>query len=434
MRSSVRFLPTSTFLAVLMIAALGQTVRADVAPGDIIDQTNYQKIEGLVPDFITHWVRDGEMTMKIGKANFNPGEFWPQDVWDHQEANKGRYRIDENNGLIDVKTGKPARGVKGLPFTDMDTNDPTMPVMLMWSNIFAEYFLQGSTREIQNWLLINPRGLEKTLVLDNLTMSFDPTKSNYDYGQLTVFRKPFNISGIGSLALYCMYPLENGLRYAYTPELRRMKRLSHRVAGSQTQFGEDYAPDDSSAGGSKINLEEGIYRFIDERDGLVPYAAEDPRFIDFNEKGELEVTGDNIGPKVKVGFEDPEWKGAPWHITNLIWVKTKVYVIESRSNNPNYNYGPCEGWIEKGSSLHCYKRITDVNGNFWKGVYSAGDPVQTRDGKFRIVWYFGSVDIDTRRNHGTVNTGSYRQGAFRRVMVKGNEKLFTKSGYAKFSK
>lgn len=434
MSTVARRLPTSFVITLFIIVLLVQTVQADVEPGDVIDQSNYLKIEGLVPDYILNWVKDGEMTMKIGKANFDPKEFWPQEVKDNWEANIGRYRIDEHNGIVDVKTAQPARGIKGLPFPKLDPNDPSMPVMLMWSNIFQEYFLQGSTREIQHWLLINRRGLEKTLVLDNLTHVLDPAKSEYDYGQLTVFRQPFNISGIGSLALYPMYPMNNGVRYAYTPELRRMKRLSHRVAGSQTQFGEDYAPDDSWAGGPKTNIEEGIYRFIDERDALVPYAAENPRKIGQNEKGELEVVHGKAEPKIKLGFETPGWTGSPWHIANLVWVKSKVYVVEVRSRDPNYRYGPCEGWVEKGSLLHCYKRITDVNGELWKGVYNAGDAMETRDGKFRIVWYFGAVDVDMRRNHGTANCGAYREGAFRTIMVKGNENLFTKSGYTKFTK
>jgi hypothetical protein len=420
--------------AVLVLGLLAQSVRADVMPGDVIDQSNYPKIEGWVPDFLLQWVKVGDLTMRIGERDFDPAEFWPQEVKDNRQANIGRYRIDEHNGIVDGKTGEPVRGIQGLPFPEPDPNDPTMPLMLMWSNIFAEFLLQGATHEIQHWLLLNRSGLEKTLTLENLTRSFDPAKSEYDYGQLTAFRSPFNISGIGTLALYCLYPMKNGIRYAYTPELKRMKRLSHRVAGSEVQFGEDYAPDDSWVGGPKTNIEEGVYRFLGEKDALVPYLSEHSRKIDRNEKGELEVVHGEKEPKMQVGFEVAGWKGAPWHIVNITWVKSKVYVLESRSKDPNYSYGPCEGWVEKGSLLHCYKRVTDVNGTLWKGAYYPGDAIESQDGRFRLVWYFGAVVVDMRRDHGTAIGGPYRKGAFRRVMVRENETLFTKSGFAKFIK
>ena len=49
--------------------------RADVNPGDLITRDNYQKIEGLVPDFILKWVQDGDLMIKVGELKYNPTDF-----------------------------------------------------------------------------------------------------------------------------------------------------------------------------------------------------------------------------------------------------------------------------------------------------------------------------------------------------------------------
>jgi len=422
-------------MALWMPGLLIQPVWADVEPGDFIDKSNYEKIEGWVPDYVLDWVKAGDLTMKIGALNYDAKSFWPQEVKDTRQANVGRYRINEDNAIIDAGTGKVARGIKGLPFPEPDPADPGFPLMLMWNEMILENFKLGTIKEKLHWLIIGRRGLEKTLVLDQYYTQLDPTKSDGDYAQLTIFREPFSMAGIGTLAVYPLDTVKNGIRYAYTPELRRVKRLSHRVAGSDTHFGLDSAPDDSWAGGPKTNIEEGIYRYIGERDALVPYFSPDSRKIDWNENGELDVGYARTGLKMTLGFEEAGWQGAPWHVMDIIWVKSRVYVIESRSRSPNYGYGPCEGWIEKGTLHHAYKRITDPSGRLWKGVYWPGQGIETPDGRFRAIRSYAWVQVDMRRDHGTTLCGPHREGTYRKYFAKDvDSSLFTRAGFIKFYK
>lgn len=426
---------TGVAAVVLLLVLWVSTVRADVEPGEMIDKSNYSKIEELVPDFILTWVKDGDLIMKIGKLDYDPKHFWSKEVLDNWEANANRYDVDENNGIIDKTTGKPARGIKGFAFPKLDPADPKMPVKLVWNRQFMEYFIQGNVHEMIYWLSVTRRGLEKTYIMENMTLTLDPTKSDQDYAQLSVFRQPFNMAGTGSLAIYPLYPLQDGIRYAYAPELRRVMRLSSRLSGSDVMFGLDQAPDDTWAGGPKTNMDEGVYRFIAEREALVPYMAEKPVIVDWDKEGALDVGPKASGVVSKIGFEDPDWKGAPWHITNIIWVKSKVCVFESRSKDPNYGYGPCEGWIDEGSFGNVYKRITDPNGKLWKGAYWPSHAVGTPDGKFRMVDDFTSVIVDMRRDHGSSFPYAYWKDGFKKCMIPNmNEKLFTRGGFIKFSK
>lgn len=423
----------STVLGIL--GFLIKPLWADVEPGDMIDKSNYEKIEGLVPDFVLDWVKKGDLTMKIGKLNFDAKTFWSQEAKDNWQANIGRYKIDDKNGMIDVKTGQPARGIKGLPFPEPDPSDPTFPLMLMWNYMMAENFLQGMMSEKLHWLIIGRNGLEKTLVLDQYYTQFDPEKSEYDFAQLTIFRQPFSMAGTGTLAIYPLYPPNPGVRYAYTPELRRVKRLSHRVAGSDTHFGLDSAPDDTWAGGPKTNIDESTYRYLGERDALVCYFSPDARKVEWNDKGELEIGYAKTGVKLTLGFEDKGWQGAPWHVMDTVWVKSKVWVVESRSTDPNYGYGPCEGWVEQGTFHHVYKRVTDPSGKLWKGVYYPGQGIETTDGSYHLVKKIAWIEVDMRRDHGTTLCGPHREGGYQKLFAKDVDPvIFTRAGFVKFYK
>ena len=136
-----------------------------------------------------------------------------------------------------------------------------------------------------------------------------------------------------------------------------------------------------------------------------------------------------------LGYEDPGWTGAPWHPTNVVWVKRPVWVVESTSTDPNYRYGPCEGWVVKGSYFHAYKRITDPNGQLWKGVYWPAVAMETPDGDWKLVKNMGWFVVDLRRDHGSALPGAYREGAFRTLFAtSADPTLFTRAGYVKFSK
>ena len=421
-------------IAFILVGVLWAPAWADVVPGDVITKENAQKIEGLVPDFILTWVKNGDLTMKIGKLDFDKRRFWPQGVLDHWESNVGRYRLDENNGIIDARTSKKVRGIEGLPFPDPDPADPKMVAQLMWNTIFIEYFIRGDCHQMMRWFAVGRSGLEKKLLMENYCASADHEKSQYDYIQLSVLKEPFNIAGTGTLVLYALYPMDEGLRFVWTPELRKIRRVSHRLSGTEEHFGLDNGPDDYWAGGSRSAMEQARYQFIEEREALVPYVSSTPYKLIAKDNA---LVGGNVAgsPDLKAGFEDPQWKGAPWHLTNIIWVKSKVYVFNSESTSPNYSYGTCQGWVEKDTYIPAYKIINDKNGKLWKGQYWCGAPFSNEDGSCKFVFHWGNVMVNLRRDHGSTYCGPFRGGCYMTVFDEGiNKKIFTRAGFAKFAK
>ncbi|MBU0992965.1 MAG: hypothetical protein KJ737_10775 [Proteobacteria bacterium] len=421
-------------LAFLCCPLLVHNAYADVTPGEVINAGNYQKIEGLVPDYVLDWVKKGDLTMAIGKLNVDPGDYWPQVVKDNWKSNIGKYKISANNSIVDAATGQSVRGIKGLPFPEPDIADPNVPAMLMWNQKFLEYSVKGPTLYTLNWYAIGRNGFEKNSLLDSYMMEGDPA-SEYDFLELSVFKSPMNIAGTGTLAFYCLDLSKEGLRFVYTPDLRKIRRMAVRMAGSDTVMGYDSAPDDFWSGGERDAMNMSDYRFIEEKEAVVPYVCADPEKLVRTSNGALQGGYAVSGRKLILGYEDKNWTGAPWHFTNIIWVKTRVYVIESKDKSPNYNYGNVQGWVEKGTFLPSYKRNTDVNGKYWKGNYYCGLPMKAEDGTFKIIYKFGNVMVDSRRDHGSAYPDIFREGGaclFEYNAI--NKSMFTRAGFEKFAK
>ncbi len=112
-----------------------------------------------------------------------------------------------------------------------------------------------------------------------------------------------------------------------------------------------------------------------------------------------------------------------------------MYVFEIRSTNPNYRFGPSEGWIDKDTFIDVYKRITDVSENLWIGSYYAQWVIQSEDGKFHNNLKGAQVVVDIKSDHGSAFLNpNFDGGQFTAKRKKINKNLFTKAGFVKFTR
>jgi hypothetical protein len=118
---------------------------ADVSPGDVVDKSNWEKAEGLLPDPVLNWIKQGDFIIEIGQLNYNPADYIPPFAKEALKTNLGKYELDANDGVMDVKTGKPPERVIGLPFPQIDPNDPKLAAKLMQNNHYMQY-LPGNLR------------------------------------------------------------------------------------------------------------------------------------------------------------------------------------------------------------------------------------------------------------------------------------------------
>ena len=120
------------------LVSMTSTVTADVVPGDVIDSSNWQKAEGLLPKPVLDWVKRGEFILNIGEIDVeDPTKIRSDYVLEAFETNRGKYGIDEDGGVVDKKTGKLAMYMVGFPFTDLDPEDPVVVEKLMYNHQYG---------------------------------------------------------------------------------------------------------------------------------------------------------------------------------------------------------------------------------------------------------------------------------------------------------
>jgi hypothetical protein len=85
----------SSYLALLM-AAQGL---CDVSPGDVVDKTNWEKVEGLVPEEFLGWIKKGDFVLQIGELKYKARDFQPPYALNALSANRGKYALDEGDWI-----------------------------------------------------------------------------------------------------------------------------------------------------------------------------------------------------------------------------------------------------------------------------------------------------------------------------------------------
>jgi len=109
------------------LVSMTSTVTADVVPGDVIDSSNWQKAEGLLPKPVLDWVKRGEFILNIGELDVeDPTKIRSDYILEAFETNRGKYAIDEKGGVVDKKNGELVKCIVGFP-------SPTSTRKTRWS-------------------------------------------------------------------------------------------------------------------------------------------------------------------------------------------------------------------------------------------------------------------------------------------------------------
>jgi len=133
-----RHLTVFVFAACLVLLMTSQGF-CDVSPGDVIDKTNWEKAEGLLPESMLNWLKNGKVVLEIGELSYNPEEYHPPFALESLKTNIGKYALDEHDGIVDATTGKRPRNIIGFPFPEIDPNDPKAGTKILYNKDYVHY-------------------------------------------------------------------------------------------------------------------------------------------------------------------------------------------------------------------------------------------------------------------------------------------------------
>jgi len=408
---------------------------ADVLPGDVIDKTNWQKAEGLLPDPVLNWVKQGDFVLNVGEIAFEPSRMHPEYVLNAFEANRGRYDVTPEGGILDKKTGKLADLILGLPFPDLDPSDPKAAEKLMYNHQYMQH-IYGNFRFNFQLIWVNRSGFEREVEAywQSAPLTAYPGAQNISNPEgiekyaILLVKKPFDVAGTAIMLWRFLSPTKQDNTFGYIPAFRRVRRMSASNR-SDTFLGSDECVDDANGYDGKVP--DFTWKLLRVQEALVPLL--DPKIYPFvqNAQGEWQTTQD-MKPVI-YGYEKQGWSGAPWAPTNLVWVKRRVFVIEMTPKDPFYNYGAHHIWASPETYATTYKIINDRSGKYWKTLYMINSFCQSADKKMCLIGVAGQNVIDERVGHATITVNCSPKNPWT-MFANVDINDFSMAGFQKFCK
>jgi len=155
MRNAVRVRLSAALAACFIAAWAGASAAADdLKPGEILDATNWQKAEGLLPPEILKHYQNGDYANPI--VDWPVGKYEvPPDFRAGSEKNAGQLDIDPTGTIVEKGSGKQPTYVIGYPFPVIDPADPKAGTKVVW-NFFPRQVTAGVWNPSEDWAKIAP--------------------------------------------------------------------------------------------------------------------------------------------------------------------------------------------------------------------------------------------------------------------------------------
>jgi hypothetical protein len=322
----------------------------ELKPGEVLNHTNWQKAEGLLPPEILKHYQNGDYANPI--VDWPDGRFtWPPDFRAASEKNTGQLDVDATGTVIEKGSGKQPPYILGHPFPIIDPADPKAGAKTVWNFVYRTWYFGTLHAESQlNW--IAPKGLERRTDVDVSYEYYDgvpepervPNPDNFSERLLNLVVSPADLNGTAALTWRYRDPLKRDSVWAYVPALRRVRAVSP-ANRSDGFLGSDMAQDDGPFFDGKP--EDFAWTLKGEVEQL--------RLVDpLSLKGQSDqVWLPNGGwrgnwPDLKfLGYMDSEWKGIAWAPLTGALAKRHFWVVDGVPKDKYYLFGHLELYIDK---------------------------------------------------------------------------------------
>ncbi len=400
-------LQTVFVFAPFLLLLMNSQALADVSPGDVIDKTNWEKAEGLVPEELLGWIKKGDFVLEVGELNYKARDFQPPYALKALSANIGKYALDENDWIMEKKTGKRGEHIIGHPFPKIDPDDPKASEKMVYNICYTQYIAGNVIGPFStDYVKSSGYGRSTKGTLYNMVMDGNPKSlarrnpDRVEKYQIFLAMSPYDIAGTAVMTWRYFDPQKQDNTFAYVPAIRRVRRMSSGNR-SDALFGSDLSVDDAGGYDGKVTAME--WKFLRKQEALVPFPSAAPGcLVQGDEEGWL--TSENIEVMV-YGYQKEGWQGPPWAPVNWLWVKMPVYVLEMKAKDPYYNYGIQHIWVHTQTWGYVYKTIYDKAGKYWKTFMGQPRYFESEDKGFHLAYIGDQIVIDERSKHATIITG-----------------------------
>ena len=357
-------------LALLLAAA----ARAELKPGDTLGADNWEEARGLLPEEFLETYKRGDYHHRIAALDIE--RIGDDPVFRAAlDANRGRYGLDAQGSIVDAKSGALPDYVYGWPFPDIDAHDPQAAMKIVWNYFYTNYY-GGNGHYRADLLWVSRRGLDRSIEVDSFVKHYDgqhprfrePNADRELLSQtLAEVRAPADVNGIISLSWRWRGAETRDSIWAFVPALRRVRQVSP-ANRSDGFLGSDLTQDDGTYFDGKV--QDFTWKLVGEQDLLVLFDApslEAPAQLERLPDGGWRML---IPGGARVGFQVPDWQGAPWCPVKEVLVRRPHWVVEAVPKDPYYLFGKLVFRFDKELYMGSYSSKYDWQGNLL-GSYSA---------------------------------------------------------------
>ena len=424
--------------ALLLPAGAGAVLN----PGDVLDQTRWQEAKGMMPDAVLHRFETGQHISKIIEIPSDALR-WSTRYNAATEANQGTYEINDQGIMIEKATGTWPRFGYGMPFAQIDLNDPKAPYKIMY-NFFRTLVQWDDINVLVNFFWTTATGLDRYVDFRDQALAYGarwsgPIPNPDEVGAKVLISgvAPYDVVGVATLDWNYLDPDKWRSIWAFVPVIRRVRRLNSSNS-SDGVFGSHISRDDFACFAGRIHYFD--WKLIGVKDALVPYTLPVPKTWEPAEpRGFVLPANENAavmpwpGQSKLYSQSGQQWTGAAWWPTNLYMTKRPVWILELTPKDPYYAYGRQVLWVDKELFFGYYKEIYDRAGEYWKTIIRGGGIALNRDKTFSTTQTDFIMALDNRLNSATV-TLPLREGNDIKVNVGLDPELFSYQGLSRFGK
>jgi hypothetical protein len=380
-------------VCLLLVFAGAPSVAQDgLKAGDVLSKDNWQLAEGLLPPETLQRYKNGQYANRIVE--------WPMGIFQREadfnastESNRGKFTVNEYGTIVDKESGKQPPTIYGYPFPDVDPNEPTAGIKILW-NAYYGYWYLGNSHNGVRLLWINPDGIDREAGQDVYFMYYEGQPERYrpanpqNYLMQFIATATYPTDLFGTTALTWRYrdSVKRDSNWAYVPALRRVRAVSP-ANRSDGFLGSDMSQDDGPFfDGKPEDFEWKLLQQTDQLRFVDPYSLEGKSNNKWLPGGGWRA----IWPEMKViGFQDPDWKGVAWAPIAPALCKRPMWVLEATPKDKYYLYGKIQLYLDRETYQGAYNRKFSWKGELLNTYYIMGftsDDRVTPDGVKEKLW------------------------------------------------
>jgi uncharacterized protein DUF1329 len=403
-------------LAAAALCLIASAVRAADDQPWVLDANNWQEGKDLLPEPVVKRLKDGQYWFKVSPVD--PKKFhdnYSKKFWDATASNAGKFDVEPKQcGLVDKATGKIPDYLLGLPFPDIDKNDPNVACKIAHNFNFAGLAAggggatftlngvdnNGQFRRVKAF--IHAMGYQ-----GRLDGKIEDNPENLQSQGIGGAIEPQDVEGVSTLTKrYWDWESQDAL-WAYVPSTRRARRVN-AASRSDPVAGLDIFADDLNCYAGKIEYYQ--WKLVGEGSILAPVIQPYPFKMG---PGPSPTRFTVATPYSTAAYEKAGSKGAQWWPQeNVVFVPRPVWIIEGQSSDPYYNFGKVIMYFDKEIYRIYWKMVHNRGGEYFYTAMCAYHFVKN-DETFHAVFPNFVVGVNDKTNRAALG-GRYQESFIER--------------------